>query len=166
MESKKLQELRIKCKKASERLKKTCYECSPLRRKSEFVTCHNCGSRYPKKYLFGSDDDFAYCLICGDIHSFYSATSIKRIENCKRKVEDIQKLIEEEQRREREAHPNWLSDAARQSISEAYSNFDFVDDEYDLGDAIEVCGEIDGQSVHYVIVNYHRLKSVACSSQA
>ena len=152
MESDKLKELQNKCYTATKRLKKAFYECSPTRRKSEFITCPNCGSRYPKKYLFGSDDDFASCLICGDIHSFYSATSIKRIENCKRKLEEVDKLIKEEQRREREAHPNWLSDAARQSINEAYSNFDFVDDEYDLGDAIEVCGEIDGQSVRYVIM--------------
>ena len=153
MESKKLKELRIKYKKASQRLEKACRECNPENRKSEFVTCPKCGSRYPRKYIFGSDDDFSSCLVCGDNHSLYSATSIKRIENCKRKVEDIQKLIEKEQRLEQLAHPNnWLSDAARQSISEAYSNCDFVNDEYDLGDAIEVCGEIDGESVHYVIM--------------
>ena len=152
MESKKLKELRIKYKKASQRLEKTCYECSPKNRKSEFVTCPKCGSRYPRKYIFGSDNGFASCLVCGDIHSLYSATSIKRIENCKRKLEEVDKLIKEEQRREQEAHPNWLSDAARQSINEAYSNFDFVYDEFDLGDAIEVCGEIDGQSVRYVIM--------------
>ena len=152
MESQKLKELQNQRAKALEKLKKACRECSPKRRKSEFVTCPKCGSRYPRKYIFGSDNGFASCLVCGDIHSLYSATSIKRIENCKRKLEEVDKLIKEEQRREREAHPNWLSDAARQSINEAYSNFDFVDDEYDLGDAIEVCGEIDGQSVHYVIM--------------
>lgn len=152
MESKKLKELNEKYNKASERLKKACYECSPMRRKSEFITCPKCGSRYPKKYIREFGCNFSPCRVCGDRRSLYSATSIKRIENCKRKLEDIQKLIEEEQRHEREAHPNWLSDAARQSINEAYSNFDFVDNEYDLGDAIEVCGEIDGQSVHYVIM--------------
>lgn len=152
MESDKLKELCEKCYNATKRLEKTCYECSPKNRKSEFVTCPKCGSRYPRKYIFGSDNGFASCLVCGDIHSLYSATSIKRIENCKRKLEEVDKLIKEEQRREQEAHPNWLSDAARQSINEAYSNFDFVYDEFDLGDAIEVCGEIDGQSVRYVIM--------------
>lgn len=152
MESKRLKELRIKHKKALQRLEKTCRECSPENRKSEFVTCSKCGSRYPKKYLFGSDDDFTPCRVCGDDRSLYSATSIKRIENYQRNVREIKKLLEAEQQREREAHPNWLSDAAKQSINQAYSNFDFVDGEYDLGDAIEVCGEIDGQSAHYVIM--------------
>lgn len=152
MESKKLNDLKIKYKKALQRLEKTCRECNPENRKSEFVTCHKCGSRYPKKYLFGHDGDFTPCRVCGDAHSLYSTTSIKRIKDCQRKVREIKDLLEAEQRREREAHPNWLSDAAKQSINQAYSNFDFVDGEYDLGDAIEVCGEIDGQSSHYVIM--------------
>ncbi len=163
MESKKLKELREKRDKASERLKKACYECSPMHRKSEFVTCHNCGSRYPKKYLFGSDDDFAYCLICGDIHSFYSATSIKRIENCKCKLKEIQELLEAEQKRFDKAHPNesrFTQSLAQvreeiEGLHEEYDDFDCENEFYretDLGDSIKIEVSIGGDSREYVIM--------------
>ena len=105
MESDKLKELQNKCYTATKRLKKAFYECSPTRRKSEFITCPNCGSRYPKKFQHVPVYDFAICRICYSSSSLYSATSIKRIENCQRKLMEIDKLIvEEEERLEKSAH--------------------------------------------------------------
>lgn len=72
MESDKLKELCEKCYTATKRLKKAYNECSPKRRKSEFVTCPKCGSRYPRKYIYESKNDFSACIICRDRRSLYS----------------------------------------------------------------------------------------------
>ena len=151
MESKKLKELKEKYHKAKERLEKACYECSPTRRKSEFVTCRKCGSRYPKKFQYVPTDDFACCQLCYNSYSLYSATSIKRITNCICKVRDIQKLIDKEEERLKQlAHPNWSKFEI--SLHEVYNEVEDIFEEDDLGDSVEIYGEIGGDSVHYVIM--------------
>ena len=74
MESQKLKELQNQRAKALEKLKKACRECSPKRRKSEFVTCPKCGSRYPRKYILECGYTCYPCRVCEDRRSLYSAT--------------------------------------------------------------------------------------------
>lgn len=154
MESKKLKELKElkeKYHKAKERLEKACYECSPTRRKSEFITCPNCGSRYPKKFQYVPTDDFSCCCLCRSYRSLYSATSIKRIENWQYKLEEIKKLIDKEEERLKQlAHPNWSKFEI--SLHEVYNEVEDIFEEDDLGDSVEIYGEIGGDSVHYVIM--------------
>lgn len=151
MESKKLKELKEKYHKAKERLEKACYECSPTRRKSEFVTCRKCGSRYPKKFQYVPTDDFASCQLCYNSYSLYSATSIKRITNCKCKVRDIQKLIDkEEERLEQLAHPN--QSKFERSLNQARNEIEDIFEEYEDDDTYEIYGEIGGDAVHYIIM--------------
>ena len=151
MESDKLKELCEKCYTATKRLKKACYECNPKRRKSEFITCPKCGSRYPKKCIYEHDDDFSSCRICLDSRSLYSATSIKRIENWQRKLKDIQKLIEDERERlEQLAHPN--QSKFERSLNQARNEIEDIFEEYEDDDTYEIYGEIGGDSVHYVIM--------------
>ena len=151
MESKKLKELKEKYHKAKERLEKACYECSPTRRKSEFVTCRKCGSRYPKKFQYVPTDKFAHCQLCYNSYSLYSATSIKRITNCICKVRDIQKLIDkEEERLEQLAHPN--QSKFERSLNQARNEIEDIFEEYEDDDTYEIYGEIGGDAVHYVIM--------------
>ena len=151
MKSKKLEELYKKREVIKEKLKKVCYDCNPKRRKSEFITCPNCGSRYPKKFQYVPTDDFACCRLCYNSDSLYSATSIKRITNCICKVRDIQKLIDKEEERLKQlAHPNWSKFEI--SLHEVYNEVEDIFEEYDDDDTYEIYGEIGGDSVHYVIM--------------
>ena len=151
MESQKLKELQNQRAKILEKLKKACRECSPKRRKSEFVTCHECGSRYPKKYLVEFDDNFSRCRLCGSYRSLYSATSIKRIENWQCKRMENENLIDKEKERLKQlAHPNWSKFEI--SLHEVYNEVEDIFEEDDLGDSVEIYGEIGGDSVHYVIM--------------
>lgn len=151
MKSKKLEELYKKREVIKEKLKKVCYDCNPKRRKSEFITCPKCGSRYPKKYIYEYDDDFSCCCLCRSYRSLYSATSIKRIENWQRKLKENTKLIEEEDERlEQLAHPNWSK--FERSLNQARNEIEDIFEEYDFGDTYEIYGEIGGDAVHYVIM--------------
>ena len=152
MESRKLKELQNQHPKILEKLKKACRECSPKRRKSEFITCPNCGSRYPKKYIYELDDGrFSWCCVCKNERSLYSATSIKRIENWQCKLEENTKLIDKEEERLKQlAHPNWSKFEI--SLHEVYNEVEDIFEEDDLGDSVEIYGEIGGDSVHYVIM--------------
>lgn len=151
MESKKLEELYKKREVITEKLKKVCYDCNPKRRKSEFITCPNCGSRYPKKYIYEYDDDFSCCCLCRSYRSLYSATSIKRIENWQRKLKDIQKLIEDERERlEQLAHPN--QSKFERSLNQARNEIEDIFEEYEDDDTYEIYGEIGGDAVHYIIM--------------
>ena len=166
MESDKLKELQNKCYTATKRLKKACYECNPKRRKSEFITCPKCGSRYPKKCICEHDDDFSCCRICLDSRSLYSATSIKRIENCQRKLEDSLKLLKAERNRlEQSDNPNWSKferslSQVRSKISDIFERHGFDDyntyTEKDFGNEVEIYARINARigtmSVHYVIM--------------
>ena len=151
MENKKLEELYKKREVITEKLKKVCYDCNPKRRKSEFITCPNCGSRYPKKYIYEYDDDFSCCCLCRSYRSLYSATSIKRIENWQRKLKDIQKLIEDERERlEQLAHPN--QSKFERSLNQARNEIEDIFEEYEDDDTYEIYGEIGGDAVHYIIM--------------
>ena len=151
MESKKLEELYKKREVIKEKLKKVCYDCNPKRRKSEFITCPNCGSRYPKKYIYEYDDDFSCCCLCRSYRSLYSATSIKRIENWQRKLEENTKLIEEEDERlEQLAHPN--QSKFERSLNQARNEIEDIFEEYEDDDTYEIYGEIGGDAVHYIIM--------------
>lgn len=151
MESKKLEELYKKREVIKEKLKKVCYDCNPKRRKSEFITCPKCGSRYPKKYIYEQDGRFSWCCICENEHSLYSATSIKRIENWQRKLEENTKLIEEEEERlEQLAHPN--QSKFERSLNQARNEIEDIFEEYEDDDTYEIYGEIGGDAVHYVIM--------------
>lgn len=151
MESKKLEELYKKREVITEKLKKVCYDCNPKRRKSEFITCPNCGSRYSKKYIYEYDDDFSCCCLCRSYRSLYSATSIKRIENWQRKLKDIQKLIEDERERlEQLAHPN--QSKFERSLNQARNEIEDIFEEYEDDDTYEIYGEIGGDAVHYIIM--------------
>ena len=151
MKSKKLEELYKKREVIKEKLKKVCYDCNPKRRKSEFITCPKCGSRYPKKYIYEYDDDFSCCCLCRSYRSLYSATSIKRIENWQRKLEENTKLIEEEDERlEQLAHPN--QSKFERSLNQARNEIEDIFEEHDFGDTYEIYGEIGGDAVHYVIM--------------
>lgn len=151
MESKKLEELYKKREVITEKLKKVCYDCNPKRRKSEFITCPNCGSRYPKKYIYEYDDDFSCCCLCRSYRSLYSATSIKRIENWQSKLKDIQKLIEDERERlEQLAHPN--QSKFERSLNQARNEIEDIFEEYEDDDTYEIYGEIGGDAVHYIIM--------------
>ena len=152
MESDKLMELCEKCYTATKRLKKAYKECSPKRRKSEFVTCHECGSRYPRKYIYESNDNFSACIICRDRHSLYSATSIKRIENCQCKLDESLKLLKAERERLKQSdNPKWSKferslNQVRNSIAGIYEQDGFDDygtyTERDFRDSVEVSAKI------------------------
>ena len=151
MESKKLEELYEKRETITKKLKKVCYDCNPKRRKSEFITCSNCGSRYPRKYIYEPDGRFSWCCVCKNKRSLYSATSIKRIENWQRKLEENRKLIDEENERlEQLAHPN--QSKFERSLNQVYNEVEDIFEEYDFGDTYEIYGEIGGDAVHYVIM--------------
>ena len=151
MKSKKLEELYKKREVIKEKLKKVCYDCNPKRRKSEFITCPKCGSRYPKKYIYEQDGRFSWCRVCENKRSLYSATSIKRIENWQRKLEENTKLIEEEEERlEQLAHPN--QSKFERSLNQARNEIEDIFEENDLGDCYEIYGEIGGDAVQYRIM--------------
>ena len=166
MESDKLKELSEKCYTATKRLKKACRECSPKRRKSEFITCPKCGSRYPKKCIYEHDDDFSSCRICLDSRSLYSATSIKRIENCQRKLEDSLKLLKAEREHlEQLDNPNWSKferslSQVRSKISGFFERHGFDDydtyTEKDFGNSVEIYARINAKigtmTLRYVIM--------------
>ena len=167
MESDKLKELCEKCYNATKRLKKAYKECSPKNRKSEFVTCHECGSRYPRKYIYECKDDFSACIICRDRRSLYSATSIKRIENCQNKLEESLKLLKAERERfEQSDNPNWSKferslNQVRNSVAGIYESDGFDDydtyTEHDFGDEIEIYGTI-GTKIGDISVHYEVMK--------
>lgn len=166
MESDKLMDLCEKCYNATKRLKKAYKECSPKRRKSEFVTCHECGSRYPRKYIYESNDNFSACIICLDRHSLYSATSIKRIENCQRKLDESLKLVKDERKRLAQLDNSKLSkferslNQVRNSVMGIYEDDGFDDygtyTEADFDDEVEIYGTIGTKlgdiSVHYEVM--------------
>lgn len=99
-QDKKLKPLYKKSDELTEKLKKAYHDCSPVRRKSEFITCSKCGSRYPKKDIKEVLFDFTPCCVCGDRHSLYSATSIKRIEKLIYELSEVQRLMNEATRYE------------------------------------------------------------------
>lgn len=99
-QDKKLKPLYKKSDELTEKLKKAYHDYSPVRRKSEFITCSKCGSRYPKKDIKEVLFDFTPCCVCGDRHSLYSATSIKRIEKLIYKLSEVQRLMDEATRYE------------------------------------------------------------------
>jgi len=166
MESDKLKELCEKCYTATKKLKKAYNECSPKHRKSEFVTCHECGSRYPRKYIYECKDDFSACIICRDRRSLYSATSIKRIKNCQNKLEESLKLLKAERERlEQSDNPNWSKferslNQVRNSVAGIYEQDGFDDyntyTEKDFGNEVEIYGTINTKlgdiSVHYEVM--------------
>lgn len=139
MESQKLKELQNQRAKALEKLKKACRECSPKRRKSEFVTCPKCGSRYPRKYILECGYTCYPCRVCEDRRSLYSATSIKRIENLERKFDDIEALVNDERER---------------LIAQIRGKFNEIYDEFYNGDTYEIYGASakSGDAIHYTIM--------------
>lgn len=163
MENTKLKELKIKYKNALQRLEKMCREYGPENSESDFVTCSKCGSRYPKTYLFGHDGDFTPCRVCGDDHSLYSATSIKRIKDCQREVREIKDRLDIEQMRFDRQHPNesrFKQSLAqvRQEVEDMREECDDFDCEHefyreiDLGDAVKIEASIGSQSRDYTIM--------------
>ena len=139
MESKKLKELQNQRAKALEKLEKACRECSPKRRKSEFMTCPKCGSRYPRKYIRECGRTFSPCRVCEDRRSLYSATSIKRIENLEAQFDDIEALVNDERER---------------LIAQIRGKFNEIYDEFYNGDKYEIYGASakSGDAIHYTIM--------------
>lgn len=94
--TKRIEELKSRIAETREKMRQYASDHSVLKFKAEFIGCAGCGAKLPRKLLHSD-----YCPVCR--HDMRSDTTLKKLEEYGKKIEQLADQIEEEKKKQPKA---------------------------------------------------------------